>query len=81
MSDDDLVAQFLAKGGQVKKCPTGEKALDLTDSQWRREVREPGTIQSRQRQADVDREGKWHQAHDAHFVGDHDEAQRILNED
>lgn len=81
MSHDDLVAQFLAKGGQIAKIAEGETALNLSSSQWRREVSKPGTIQSRSREQDSTRENAYHKAHDAHFVGDHDEGYRIMDEE
>lgn len=85
MPYEDLVAQFLARGGKVQKVDEGKTALGLSDSQWRREVSKPGTIQARAREAELDRanalEAKWHQAHDAHFVGDHEEGHRIMDEE
>jgi hypothetical protein len=80
MSTDDLVAQFLAKGGQVKNCEQGATALDMSPRQWAKAIREPGTVQSRHRQTYNDREAAWHEAHDAFFVGDHGEGYRILDE-
>jgi hypothetical protein len=32
---DALIAEFLARGGAVKKIDAGLKALDLTDREWR----------------------------------------------
>lgn len=81
MSTQDLVAQFLAKGGQVEKVAPGKTALSLSDSQWRKEVSKPGTVQSRARDTENAREAKWHRAHDAHFVGDHEEGYRIMDEE
>ena len=84
-SDDDLVAQFLASGGKVKKCPTGESALGLSASQWGKEVSKPGTVQGRARAQEDKNErralSQHERAHDAFFVGDRDEAYRILDED
>ena len=81
MSDNDLVAQFLASGGKVKKCPTGESALGLSASQWSKEVSKPGTVQGRAHSRHEQALSRHERAHDAFFVGDRDEAYRILDED
>ena len=85
MPNDDLIAQFLARGGKITKVPEGENALDLSPSGWAKAIREPGTIQSRARDADDARlharEAAWHKAHDAFFVGDRAEGHRILDEE
>lgn len=85
MSSDDLIAQFLARGGKITKVPEGEKALDLSPRDWAKAIREPGTIQGRTRDADEARlharEAAWHKAHDAFFVGDRAEGHRILDEE
>lgn len=31
----DLIADFLARGGQIKKCEPGRKSLGLSDREWR----------------------------------------------
>lgn len=35
MSNDALIAEFLAKGGRINVCKPGEKALNMTDREWR----------------------------------------------
>lgn len=85
MSNDDLVAQFLARGGQVQKIPSGATALDLSPSAWAKAIREPGTVQARARDAEAEAErksyAKWEAAQQAHFVGDHAEGHRIMDEE
>lgn len=82
---EDLVAQFLARGGQVTKVSEGQTALNLSPREWAKAIREPGTVQSRAREAEDARlharEAAWHKAHDAFFVGDHAEGHRILDEE
>ena len=85
MAYDDLVAQFLANGGKVQKVPSGATALDLSPSAWNKAIREPGTVQSRAREADAETErksyAKWEAAQQAHFMGDHAEGYRIMDEE
>lgn len=39
MSNEALIAEFLAKGGRVVQCEPGAKALTFTERDWYRQVR------------------------------------------
>lgn len=41
MSNDALIAEFLAKGGRINVCKPGEKALNMTDREWRLQTQKP----------------------------------------
>jgi len=72
MTNNEAIAAFLAKGGAIKKVATGAKALELTDHEWAKAVRQPGRLNAAQPNHDAEHaaERRHELAHDFAFVGD-----------
>lgn len=78
MSDTDLIAQFLAKGGAVKSVQPGLAygVSPEADKAKRAEAR----AQRQYVETECDHDARMEQAHDAFFMGDKDEGYRLLGE-
>jgi hypothetical protein len=80
MDSNALIAAFLAKGGKVTHCNTGEQALNLTPKEWRNQTQ---LTKAERLGVDLDAEARAERraelAHDFAFVGDREAAYEALS--